>query len=221
MKSAATSILAQIKDTDFILFKKADIRAFIEWEAEVLSEEELTSLFDDIYAFNAYLGRTEDSGFIEKVPFREYSVCLEWCESHMMIDDAFDLTLAKAKRFLGSLRRYYDYLIGLGKLTDSSQLYKAIKEVSGGRKLELIEVIPYTGSESYTSIGTSRRRSTSTSPTGGSSSCSIPGSTAPGRPCPRRPSAYRASGRRRSGVFGPGWGSSARRGSGTSSTVTS
>lgn len=38
-------------------------------------------LFDDIYAFNAYLGRTENFCFIEKVPFWEYSVCLGWCDS--------------------------------------------------------------------------------------------------------------------------------------------
>lgn len=153
MTSSLKPILAQIKDTDFLLFKKADISAFIKREAEVLSEEELTALFDDIYAFNAYLGRTEDYAFIEKVPFWEYSVCLEWCESHMMVGDAFDLNLKNAKRFLGSLRRFYDYLVGLGKLADSSQLNKAIKEVCSGRKLKLVEVIPYTGSESYTSIG--------------------------------------------------------------------
>jgi len=153
MPGSLRSILAQVKDTDFLLFKKADVGAFLKREAEVLSEGELTSLFEDIYAFNAYLGRTEDYGFIEKVPFWEYSVCLEWCESHMMVGEAFDLNLKNAKRFLGSLRRFYDYLVGLGKLADSSQLNKAIKEVCGGKKLKLIEVIPYTGSESYTSIG--------------------------------------------------------------------
>lgn len=153
MPSSLRSILAQIKDTDFVLFKKADVSAFLKREAEILSEGELTSLFDDIYAFNAYLGRTEDYGFIEKIPFWEYSVCLEWCESHMLVGEAFDLNLKNAKRFLGSLRRFYDYLVGLGKLADSSQLNKAIKEVCGGKKLKLIEVIPYTGSESYTSIG--------------------------------------------------------------------
>ena len=145
--------MTQIKDTDFVLFKKADVTAFIKREAEVLSEQELSSLFDDIYAFNAYLGRTEDYGFIEKVPFWEYSVCLEWCDSHMMVGQAFDLNLKNAKRFLGSLRRFYDFLVGLGKLADSSQLNKAIKEICGGKKLKLVEVIPYTGSESYTSIG--------------------------------------------------------------------
>ena len=153
MKNALTSIFNQIKGTDFLLFKKADVTAFIKREAEILFEGELTSLFDDIFAFNAYLGRTEDYGFIEKVPFWEYSVCLEWCESHMMVGEAFDLNLKNAKRFLGSLRRFYDYLVGLGKLADSSQLNKAIKEVCGGKKLKLIEVIPYTGNESYTSIG--------------------------------------------------------------------
>jgi hypothetical protein len=153
MPGSLRSILAQIKDTDFVLFKKADVSAFLKREAEILSEGELTSLFDDIYAFNAYLGRTEDYGYIEKVPFWEYSVCLEWCESHMMVGEAFDLNLKNAKRFLGSLRRFYDYLVGLGKLADSSQLNKAIKEVCGGKKLKLVEVIPYAGSESYTSIG--------------------------------------------------------------------
>jgi len=153
MPGSLRSILAQVKDTDFLLFKKADVGAFLKREAEVLSEGELTSLFEDIYAFNAYLGRTEDYGFIEKVPFWEYSVCLEWCESHMMVGETFDLNLKNAKRFLGNLRRFYDYLVGLGKLAESSQLNKAIREVCGGKKLKLIEVIPYTGSESYTSIG--------------------------------------------------------------------
>lgn len=97
-------------------------------------------------------GRTEDYGFIEKVPFWEYSVCLAWCDSHMMVGPAFDLTLKNAKRILGNLRKFYDYLARLGRLADSSQLDKAIKEVCAGKKLKMIEVIPYTGSESFTSI---------------------------------------------------------------------
>ncbi|MFH2114602.1 MAG: hypothetical protein ABIJ86_08865 [Spirochaetota bacterium] len=152
MHSSLRSILSQIKGTDFVLFKKADVSAFCKREAETLSDEDLTAIFDDIFAFNAYLGRTESYGFIEKVPFWEYSVCLEWCESHMMVGTAFDLNLKNARRFLGSLRRFYDYLVGFGKLADSSQLNKAIKEVCGGKKLKLIQEIPHTGIESYTSI---------------------------------------------------------------------
>ena len=153
MQSALSSILAQIKNTDFILFKKADVTAFIKREAETLPEDGLSALFDDLFAFNAYLGRTEGYGFIEKIPFWEYSVCIQWCETQMMVGEAFDLNLKNAKRFLGSLRRYCDFLIGLGKLVDSSQLDKAIKKVCGGKRLRLIEEIPYTGTESYTSIG--------------------------------------------------------------------
>jgi hypothetical protein len=149
-------VLTQIKESDFVLFKKTDVSSFIKREAEVLPDEELSALFDDIFAFNAYLGRTEDYGFIEKVPYWEYSVCLEWCESHMLFGEAFNLNLKNARRFLGSLRRFYDYLVGLGKLVDSSQLNKAIKEVCGGKKLKLIQEIPYTGREPYTSIGMGR-----------------------------------------------------------------
>ena len=62
MKNELTSICNQIKETDFLLFKKADVTAFIKREAEILSEGELTSLFDDIYAFNAYLAALKASG---------------------------------------------------------------------------------------------------------------------------------------------------------------
>ncbi|MEI6387925.1 MAG: hypothetical protein WCQ50_14945 [Spirochaetota bacterium] len=152
MASTIGSFNSQIKDIDFILFKKTDLRAFFKKEAETLDETEIGLVFDDLFAFNAYLGRIEDYGFIEKVPFWEYSVCLEWCETHMMFGDVFELNLKNARRFLGNLRRYYDFLTDQGKLTDSSELRKAEKHIAGGKRLRLVKEIPYTGTETYTAL---------------------------------------------------------------------
>jgi hypothetical protein len=150
--AAPKSILEQITKTDFLLFNKEDVEAFIKREAEVLDEAELSQLFEDIYAFNAYLDRTEHYESIEKVPFWQYSVCLEWVESHFLSGTVFDLSLKNARRFLGSLRAYYDFLVSQGKLVDSSHLDKAIKTICGGKRLNLVRDIPYTGEENYTVI---------------------------------------------------------------------
>ncbi len=61
------------------------------------------------------------------IPFWEYSQCLEWAENHILIGTSFDLTLKNAKRFLGSIKKYYEFLQSQGKLADSEELDKAIK----------------------------------------------------------------------------------------------
>lgn len=145
-------ILSQIKDMQVVLFRKTDLTAFFKQQAESKTEDDLSSLFDDLFAFNAYLGRIEGYPSFEAIPYWEYSTCLEWAENHIMSGDSFDLSLKNAKRFLGSIRAYYDYLMGKGKLKNSEQLDKAIKEICGGKKLKLVTDIPFTGDETYTAI---------------------------------------------------------------------
>lgn len=145
-------ILSQIKDMEAVLFKKADLSFFFKLKAESLTETELSSLFNDIFAFNAYLGRLEGYPSFEAIPYWEYSTCLEWAEDHIMAGDSFDLSLKNAKRFLGSIRAYYEYFMGKGKLKDMNELEKAMKEICGGKKLKLVTDIPFTGDETYTAI---------------------------------------------------------------------
>lgn len=145
-------ILSQIKDMEAILFKKVDLAAFFKLKAESLPETDLSALFDDLFAFNAYLGRLEGYPSFEAIPYWEYSTCLEWAESHIMAGDSFDLNLKNAKRFLGSIHTYYEYLMGMGKLKDMVQLEKAQKEICGGKKLKLVTDIPFTGDETYTAL---------------------------------------------------------------------
>jgi hypothetical protein len=152
MQTILTSILAQIKNLSPVLFKKAHLTSFFSAQARTLADAELSALFYDLFAFNAYLGRIEGYPSFEKILFWEYSVCLEWSESHMMFGTAFDLTLKNAKRFLGSIKKYFDYLASAGKLADSMELDTAIKTICGGKKLKLIKDIPYTGTETYTEI---------------------------------------------------------------------
>ena len=145
-------ILAQIKDMQVVLFKKTELAAFFKLKAGALSEPELSALFDDLFAFNAYLGRIEDYPSFEAIPYWEYSTLLEWAEGHIMSGDSFDLGLKNARRFLGSIKTYYDSLIGLDKMKGAGELEKAIKEICGGKKLKLVDDIPFTGTETYTAL---------------------------------------------------------------------
>lgn len=119
-------ILSQIKDMQVVLFKKTDLSAFFKLKSESLSETELSALFDDLFGFNAYLGRLEGYPSFEAIPYWEYSTCLEWMESHIMAGDSFHLNLKNARRSLDNVRSYYDYLLGLGKMKDMENLDKAI-----------------------------------------------------------------------------------------------
>lgn len=150
--ASLSSILSQIKDMEVVLFKKVDLLSFFKQRAESLSEADLSALFDDIFGFNAYLGRLEGYPSFEAIHYWEYSTCLEWMESHILSGDSFDLNLKNARRFLGSIKTYYDYLVGMGKLKGSAELDRATKEICGGKKLKLVTDIPFDGSETYTAI---------------------------------------------------------------------
>jgi len=145
-------ILSQIKDMQVVLFKKTDLTIFFKQKSESLSEETLSSLFDDIFAFNAYLGRLEGYPSFEAIPYWEYSTCLEWVESHILSGDSFELNLKNAKRFLGNIHLYYDHLISTGKMKGTDNLDKALKEICGRKRLKLVTDIPFTGEETYTTI---------------------------------------------------------------------
>jgi len=145
-------ILSQIKDMQVVLLKKTDLSTFFKLKSESLSEADLSSLFDDIFAFNSYLGRIEGYPSFEAIPFWEYSNCLEWTESHFLSGDSFNLSLKNAKRYLGNIHTYYDYLISTGKMKDTDNLDKALKEICGGKRLKLVTDIPFTGEEIYTAF---------------------------------------------------------------------
>lgn len=145
-------ILSQIKDMQVVLFKKIDLTTFFKLKSESLSETDLSLLFDDIFAFNAYLGRLEGYPSFEAIPYWEYSICLEWTESHILSGDSFELDLKNAKRYLGNIHIYYDYLISTGKMKNTDYLDKALKEICGGKRLKLVTDIPFTGGETYTAI---------------------------------------------------------------------
>jgi hypothetical protein len=152
MQMSLETIYSEIDDCDWILFKKDEVRAFFGESADSVDLCQINVLFDDVFALNAYLGRIEGYPSLGEIPYWEYSVCLEWCESHMLIGDSFELSLKNAKRFLGSIKQYYDYLIAKGTLTDCSELEKATMKICGGKKLNLVTDIPYTGDETYTEL---------------------------------------------------------------------
>lgn len=146
------NILSQIKDMQVNIFKKTDLTNFFKQKSESLTEEEVSSLFDDLFAFNAYLGRIEGYPSFEAIPYWEYSTCLEWVESHILAGDSFELNLKNAKRFLNNIHTYYDYLFSLGKMKNTENLDKALKEICGGKRLKLVTNIPFTGEETYTAL---------------------------------------------------------------------
>lgn len=149
VKTMLTSILSQIRGLSPATLEKADLSEFFKEQALISSDDDLSVLFDDIFAFNVYLDRIEGYPRLNMIPFWEYSQCLEWAENHMLVGGAFDLSLKNAKRFLGSVKKYYEFLKTRGKLAESEELDKAIRTVCGGRKLNLVRDIPYTGTETY------------------------------------------------------------------------
>lgn len=129
-----------------------------EWVEEFLkelenkgeSQETLMDIWEDINAFSFYQDRSEHH-VLSEIPYWEYSVCLEWLKSHV-ISERFRLNLKNARRFLGNLLLFYKFLVQRGYIKDYSELDKAYKEICGGKKLNLIERIPYTGKEMWTAL---------------------------------------------------------------------
>jgi hypothetical protein len=142
-------ILTEIKKCKWILFDKKQILNLITGQSDLTATN---ALFDDLFAFNAYLCRLEGFPSFDKIPYWEYSTCLEWCESHMMVGDSFDLTLVNAKRFLNNIKKYYDYLNSKGLPINITEINKALKIICGTKRLKLVTEIPYTGNELYTEI---------------------------------------------------------------------
>jgi hypothetical protein len=145
-------VFSEIEKCEWTMFDMDDVRTFISHQAGRLDDDSINALFDDLFAFNAYLGRIEGYPSFEKVPFWEYSTCLEWCDSHMMVGDSFDLTLSNAKRFLSNIKKYFSYLSAESFPIDTTEIDKAIKTICGDKKLKLVTDIPYTGDETYTEI---------------------------------------------------------------------
>jgi hypothetical protein len=149
MQMSKEVIQSEIEKCSWILFDKKEVLAFLTEQADPAL---MNTLFDDLFAFNAYLGRIEAYPSFDKIPFWEYSTSLQWCESHMMVGDSFDLTLRNARRFLGSIKSYFTYLTTKGSHVDCTEIDKAHKTICGGKKLKLVTEIPYTGTETYTEI---------------------------------------------------------------------
>ncbi len=59
MKTVLASILSQIKELSPAILKKAHLSEFFKEQARVSSDDDLSALFDDVFAFNAYLDRIE------------------------------------------------------------------------------------------------------------------------------------------------------------------
>jgi hypothetical protein len=146
------TIFDEIAKAEWILFNKNQVRSFIQENSTTLDGDTTEAVFDDLWAFNAYLGRLEGYPSIDKIPYWEYSACLEWFQNHMMIGDSYDLNHKNAKRFLNNLRLYYEYVSTEGNTIDLSEINKAIKTICSGPKLKLVTEIPYTGAELYTEI---------------------------------------------------------------------
>ncbi len=115
------------------------------------SEEELADIWEDIFAFIFYQDRSEHSNLSE-MQYWEYSVCLEWLESHMLSGTAYNLNLKNAKRFLGRLLDFYKFLVSKDCIENYQELEKAYNKICCRKKLNLVKRIPYTGKEMWTSI---------------------------------------------------------------------
>lgn len=86
------------------------------------------------------------------MPWWEYSICLEWLESHVLYGGRYDLNPRNAKRFLGRLIHFYRFAVNQGFIDSCTELEKAHQHIVGGKKLNLVERIPYTGEEMWMTL---------------------------------------------------------------------
>ncbi len=108
------------------------------------------TIWDDIQSFSFYQDRSENHDLAE-IPYWEYSVCLKWMDSHVLAK-SYQLNHKNAKRFLGNILDFYEFLTEKGFITSYSEIERAYNEICGGRELKLVERIPYTGDEEFTSM---------------------------------------------------------------------
>lgn len=119
-------------------------------EAQGKSQNVLMQIWDDINAFSFYQDRSEHHD-LSGLPYWEYSVCLKWIDNHVLSRE-YNLNFKNAKRLLGNLLEFYKFLAQRSYIKNYSELEKAYHEICGGKKLNLIERIPYTGNEMWTAM---------------------------------------------------------------------
>jgi len=112
---------------------------------------DLASFFDDIFAFSSYFERSEHVT-PDKMPWWEYSVMLEWIDSHFLVPERYDLTLTNARRILGTLREFLQYLATRHEIANSGGIDEAWRRICAGRTLALVREIPYAGTEFWTAV---------------------------------------------------------------------
>jgi hypothetical protein len=112
---------------------------------------ELSDAWEDIHALILYVDRTAYT-HLSELPWWEYSVALEWIESHIWVPDRFDLTLANASRVLQRWQDFYQYLEKIGIRVDVASVNQAFQKVCSGDQLKLIKKIPYTGEEFWMGV---------------------------------------------------------------------
>jgi hypothetical protein len=113
--------------------------------------DELFDAWEDIHALIRYIERTNYTD-LSDLPWWEYSVALEWIESHIWVPERFDLTLDNARRMMGRWRDFYEYLTKTWYPVDLDPIELAYEKVCGGNKLKLVKKIPFTGDEFWMGI---------------------------------------------------------------------
>jgi hypothetical protein len=131
--------------------KRSWIEEYLKFlENQGKSQNILSQIWDDINAFSFYQDRSEHHDLSE-LPYWEYSVCLEWIDNHVLSRE-YTLNLKNAKRLLGNLLDFYKFLLSKGHIENYTELEKAFNEICGGKKLNLVKRVPYTGKELWTSM---------------------------------------------------------------------
>jgi hypothetical protein len=131
--------------------KRAWVEEYLKYlESQGKSQNILLQIWGDINAFSFYQDRSEHHDLSE-LPYWEYSVCLEWIDSHVLSRE-YNLNLKNTKRLIGNLLGFYKFLVQKGYIKSHSELEKAYNEICGGKKLNLVKRIPYTGAEMWTAM---------------------------------------------------------------------
>ena len=157
MANAESAILKEIMQSEPTILRKDMLMAYFREAARTTGADTLRAVWDDLFPFKEYLSRVADPYTLETLPYWQYSLAIEWIGSHFIGGDTYDANLVNAKRFLGNIGGYYDYLIARGEMSGRAELDRAIRELCGGKRLKLVKEIPYTGDEFFTEVSKGKK----------------------------------------------------------------
>lgn len=119
-------------------------------ESRGTSIDALSSTWQDINAFSVFAAGLEH-GDISSLPHWQYSAFLRWTAENME-GPAFSLSLGHARRILGNLMAFFEYLVDSAHISNLREISRAYDYICGHGEMRLIETLPYAGTEHWITV---------------------------------------------------------------------